>query len=193
MISRLPPVASRLAALTLLLLLAATLWTLVWTPLQDLWTHGQEEAAQLHRLLAAHQAVAARRPVLEQRLKELQQDRTWEAALVPAPTPAVAAARLQATLKSLVEGQKGDIRTLQQVNSEAIAGLDKVTVRVEASLPVRNLVPFLQHLDRAMPRIFVESLTISGQGDFEQDEAGGREPRIALRADVYGFRVEGET
>lgn len=156
-----------------------------------------EEIASLEDRVARFKATAARRPLLESQLEQLQDERLDNALFLPERNFNVAAAGLTRQLRDTIETQAQDSELCTVVSTtnrpdEDPERFEQVTVNVRMSCPLPDLVRVLYNLEDGVPLVFVDNLMVNQR--IPADRAGRRGSRgygqIDVRFDMYGFLPE---
>jgi multidrug resistance efflux pump len=170
-----------LAILATLLLVA---WTLVVRPVVELSAGRRADVAALSEQLAQLEAVAARRPELDERARLARERFTasggfWTGASVPAVSASIQNLIRQATVAS-----GGQLRSASEGVEMADRGFRRVTVRFGVGGTLETVQQTLAAVDRATPSLFVESVSIrSSDGGLARD----RPPTLSMELGVFGY------
>ncbi|HLY59104.1 MAG TPA: type II secretion system protein GspM [Stellaceae bacterium] len=174
--------ASRAAAIALLLGLLLVPALMVLWPLGDAWTSERDAQAADRDALAGYRRVAAEGPLWEARIRQLEGDAASTAGLVKAsPTPAATAA-LQSDVRQLVQASGGEIRTAQPGNAVPEKGLERIEAGFDLSLPAESLPGFVAAVDANDPYLFVDRLDLTAQ------TAQGKAPTLTIHLQVHAYR-----
>ena len=169
--------ASRLAAVALLLCAALVPWWLVAAPLLDMRDALDEEIALTRASNARLYAQVAGTAV------------TAEPAVLTEATPALAAARLQGTLESVVERAGGRIERLEAATpprARVSGRLEPVRGSVTFTATVAQLRRALLDVETAPIAMMVDELSVASAST-DQDGDGRLTVDLAVRA----FRLKG--
>jgi general secretion pathway protein M len=140
--------------------------------------------------LARYEAEIAARPQLEKELRALRERESSMPGLVGGENAAVAGARLQSQLQSLIESSGGTIRSTQDLPATRRPGFEQVNVACEFTLPLGRLKDLLYGIDRATPYLFVDNAVIQA-GDDSGNPDHSSSSKLTLRLTVHGYRVAG--
>ncbi len=161
------------AALLLAALLAVPVLLGVW--LVDAGT--RPEIEQTRELLGEAAAAAAAAPVLQRQLDQIQTIRESGTGLLPQPSAALAASALQADIAQLVQHSGGALRSVRELPPRTEAGLERIGLMVELSLPKSALPDFLAALAGTDRFVRVVQLLVSHGGE-----------ELNIHATLAGFR-----
>ena len=176
---------SLLSRLLAVLLLGAALvggHRLMVGPVLFAYDNGDRSIEQLRILLQRYHALAGQRGDLAERLAHQQQRRAAAAAAyLQGPSDALAAAQLQARVRSVVEAAGGTMRSalvLPADTSSRDGSTRRTALRVQFVAPIDGLVRALYELETGQPYVMIEQLTIRERG------AHGRQPEAEVMLDV---------
>jgi general secretion pathway protein M len=139
-------------------------------------TTGQELQERLQRL----QGMVANRELLETQLQGLKEDKVMAAYYLETSSPTLAATELQQQIKSIVEGNGGNLTSTQILPVTQDNGFTRVAIRVQMQGGTEVLQKVLHRLETARPLLFVDNLTIRSQS-IRQRIRGSREVSTTLR------------
>ncbi len=184
----LPIWVGRVAAIALLLVSLAAIHFLALAPLLDGYRRDAEAIVETRGLLARFDRQAAARPSLEERLESLRTLVAQRGHYLEDGTYAVAAASLQNNVKAIVEGQGGELQSIQTMPSPANDESRKVAIRVQSMMSVEPLLHTIHQLESGAPYLFIDNLEIQGRlsrqarrGDAEE------ETELLVWFDLFGF------
>ena len=162
------------AVVLLATLLALPVLLGVW--LADTSTEPQIEQARA--VLDAAAIAAADAPVLHRQIEQIQTIRDSGAALLPQPSAALAASALQADIAQLVQRSGGTLRSVRELPPQTEAGLERIGLMLDLSLPESALPGFLAALAGTDRFVRVVQLSVARGG-------GGV---LNIRCNLAGFR-----
>lgn len=181
-----------------LLLIAIVLVYLVgfhWFVMRHVELSG--EIALLEERAARFKAAVARRPELEEQLRELREERLDSALFLPESSFSVAAAGLTRRLRDIIQSEADDaelcniVSTTNRADSEP-ERFEQVTVNARLNCPLPDVTRILYQLENSVPLIFIDNLIVNQR--ISADRAGRRGTRgygqVDVRFDMYGFRPE---
>lgn len=184
----LPNWVGRVAAVVLLLVSLAALHFLAVAPVLDSFERDADSIVETRELLARFDRQAAARFSLEEKLESLRSLVAEQGHYLEDGTYAVAAASLQDNVKAIVEGQGGEVQSIQTMPSPANDETRKVSIRVQSIMSVEPLLHTIHQLESGAPYLFIDNLEIQGRlsrrarrGEAEE------ETDLLVWFDLYGF------
>jgi len=181
----------RLLALGILLVAVAAAWLVVIEPISNAFAAQDEEIAQSHQMLAAYERRIALRPLIEKRLAELKQDDASAAGAIPGVSAELAAANIQKIVKTIIEGQNGQIRSVQNLVPVTAAGFQRVEIQYELSLPMTRLKAAAYRLETNAPYLFLDGIDVRAPENWQSGPYETDPPNIDVRWTVRGYRWVG--
>jgi general secretion pathway protein M len=178
----------RALAAAILLALIAAIVGLALRPFALAWADARDSIAASSALLAGFQRAAAERPALEAELKALGgQTELKQPGLIDATNAPLAAARLQSAVKAIVEGEGGQVRSVQELPAARAGGFQRVAIRLDIGVATDGLQKALYRIESAQPYMFVDNLAI--RAPEPQRVVGPRAPAndLAIRLEVFGY------
>lgn len=156
--TRLSRLASRAAALALLVLVLGALWILVVRPTAsriatagETIEHNRRLISQLARSIDDHDAQDAAIDQLTERLATSGQ-------YLSGATEPLAAAEMQQLLMRVLESESVDVKSFQALPSSEAFGLTRINVRVVLQGEYDALVAAFYRLETGEPHLFLEDL-----------------------------------
>lgn len=180
---------SRTAALGLLAAVAIGGYVLVVEPVLDAFRANAEAIERSEDLLQRQQALAAQRPQLVARLAEEEQRAATLTGYLEGPSDALAAARLQDRVRTLVEAAGGELRSTQILPAEAVEaspGTRRASLRVQLVVAIDGLAVFLHGLETGQPYVLIDELNIRSQRARRRQEPDGA-PALDVSLQLSGF------
>lgn len=167
---------------------AAVIWFAVVTPViaafseqADVLVRSEQAAQELRRRTVPLAQLQARRD-------ELKALRAQEPGAMDAPSPAVAGATLQTLARRLVEASGGSLRSMQALPPEQEGDLQKIAVRIDASVPGNRLLDLLYQIETTTPYLLAESIELRGAGAATARNGRARGPvPLTMRADLHVY------
>jgi general secretion pathway protein M len=180
----LPPLASRLLALALLVALVAFGWLGGVRPVIARWHDARAQIEQTRELLARYRGISAGRVGLEAELGRWREEVLPKSGVFSGSDPDIVAAELQSAVSGIVKENDGDLLSIQILREPDEGGRQAVAVRVQFTADVEALTSIFHDLESAEPYLFLDNLQI---------RAGrtARRLRIArIRAQVAAAEVD---
>lgn len=179
-----PEMLGRAAAGSLLALVLVLVALFVVRPFWSAWQEADDAIAASKTLLAGFQRVGAELPALEAQLKAFGNGAdTPQPGLLEAANAPLAAARLQATVKALIEAEGGQMRSVQDLPTARAGSFQRVAIRLDAALRIESLQKALHRIESAQPYMFVDNVTIRA-AEGSRAASGGE---LTVRLEVFGF------
>jgi hypothetical protein len=181
----------RLLALGVLLLAVVFAWLLVIQPITQAFSAQDEEIAQSHQTLAAYERRIALQSLIEKRLAEMKQNDASSAGAIPGTSAELAAANIQNLVKTIVEGQSGQIRSVQNLAPVTAAGFQRVEIQYDLSLPLTRLKDAAYRLETNAPYLFLDGIDIRAPENWRSDPYEMDPPNVDVHWTVRGYRWVG--
>lgn len=179
---------SRALALGLLLLFVLAVVSVVVRPFWTAWRDAGESIAASTTLLAGFARSAAALPALQVQLHDLGEVETAPAGLIDASNPPLAAARLQSTVKAIIESAGGQVRSVQDQPTNRSGSFLRVGIRLDIAIGTEALQKALYRIESAQPYMFVDNLSIRASEALQRPglpSAGGSD--LSVRLEVFGY------
>jgi general secretion pathway protein M len=175
----------RAMALGLSAIVLVALWLAAGQPLLDAYADRQDEVERRTALAARMADLAAALPELQREGAAQSTDTTPASATLEGASDALAAAALQSLVESMSNSARGHLTSTEALPAEQVGAYRRVALRVtvDATWPV--LIRFLQAIERATPRMFIDDLQIHAQPASEKV----REPPLDISFTVLAFRA----
>lgn len=176
-------------ALAILFALAAILRFALIGPVWSAFGDQADAIATSENALMRYRAAIGRRAVTEATLRELQQQGAAVSGILEGASTALAAARLQNDLRSIVEANGGEIRTMSNRPPSTEADFEKVAIECDLTLPMNHLKSLTYQIETHTPYLFVDNADIRMPENWQLQ--GGVAPRLEIRWVVSGYRWAG--
>lgn len=180
------PLARRLIAVGLLVLVVAAALRLVVLPIAAAILDQRAEIAEQRILLERYRRIAARAPVVEAQLAALGEElRAAEAFLAPGPD-SVVAAELQNRVKRVIEASGAVMQSAQVLPAQDEGGFRRIGLRVRLSAGIGALTRTIHALEAGTPYLFLDNVDIGAQ---QIRKRGERDAETVFSAlfDVFGY------
>lgn len=185
----LPNWVGRVAAVALLLVSLAALHFLGLAPVLDSYRRDADAIVETRELLARFERQAAARSSLEERLESLRDLVAEQGQYLQDATYAVAAASLQDNVKAIVEGQGGEVQSIQTMPAAANDEARRVAIRIQSIMSIEPLLHTVHQLESGAPYLFIDNLEIQGRLSRQARRGATVEEETELMVwfDLYGF------
>lgn len=189
------PVLSRTLAIALLVVVVASAWILLVTPLLDQKATYRADIERSQRLIAAFEGRRQRIDTLKQEIAALRSDRTGKTAYFAARNPTLAAAKLQSRIKALTQAAGAGLTSSQVLTTDDSNGeLQRVTVRAHMVGSIEAVRSIFHTLEAGQPHIFLDNVTISTRSSRSSRRRNRRRVTardttglLTVRYEAYGF------
>lgn len=175
----------RLLALGVTALLLLAVWLGAVQPLVDSYDAGEAALRQRRELAGRMADLAATLPTLRRQAATLASAGPPADATLSGTTDAIAAASLQGLLESMAGSAGAHLTSAEALPAEQLGAYRRVALRVTVDATWRTLIPLLQAIERATPRMFVDELQLHAQPTSEKV----RELPLDISFTVLAFRA----
>lgn len=192
------PWISRLAALLLLIVAMAAVYSFILDPIIVGYRETDRQIEDVRDQLSRYQRLAAARPALEQQIRQAASERTSDGYYLSGGTDALAAAGLQDRVNALVGEKGGVLRSIQPMPGVDEQGFRRITLRVQMTATIEVLFETLYGLESGTPMLFVENLDIQSRAIRRRSNEAGAQvapeaPVLTVGFDLSGYMpIEGQ-
>jgi general secretion pathway protein M len=191
----LPPLAGRIAALALLLLLLALIWLAGIAPLLNGYRADRESVAFAGEQLPRLRRLAGEAPLLRVELDRAARDPAGRTRLLGGTSDALAGADLQNRVARDATRHGLALRSAQILPPVAEEGFRRIGVRVALEGDLGGLRRLLYGIETAPAFLFVDNLEIRSRSGGrivrrQNTKAQAQAQLLSIRFDVYGYRRE---
>jgi general secretion pathway protein M len=184
----LSPPLSRLVAILLLLVVVFLAYATLIAPLIGAWREAQVAIADaqdaLPRIADAQESLTARR----QMLAGLQRRQGAAEGLLQGDSETLIAAQLQNRIKTLVDTAKGEVKSMQVLQTRNDGGFRKIAVRGQVLVGLPGLQKIFYELEAGAPYLFLDNVEIRAQqSSSKARDEPKHDPQHDVRFDLYGF------
>ncbi|MFO1152195.1 MAG: type II secretion system protein GspM [Rhodospirillales bacterium] len=188
MMIQLSPPASRVVAIGLVFLVAATFYAIVVRPLVELYGGQQQTIVEQRQLLDRYERYAGERADLAEQLEALQNDRSAQEGYLQGDNETLVAAQLQNRIRSVVQATGAKLASTQVLQAAEEANFRRISVRVTMTCSVIDLQKIFHQLEGGRPYLFLDNVDVSGeQARRRSGEGGSVREDLNVSFDVYGF------
>ena len=186
------PWISRLAAVLLLIAAIEAIVVFVIEPVFVGYRERDQAIEEVNDELSHYQRLAAARPALVKQIEQLEAEQGWGTYYLSGGTDALAAAGLQDRVSALVDGEGGDLRSIQPMPGVDEKGFRRITLRIQMTATIEALFETLYSLETGMPILFVENLDIQSRFTrWRSTQVGSKEvpdkPILTVGFDLSGY------
>tara|TARA_B100000029_G_C17076534_1_gene778894 strand:- start:12 stop:614 length:603 start_codon:yes stop_codon:yes gene_type:complete len=154
---------SKLAAVTLLLLVAAAAIAFGLRPLWDAYRDGEDEIAQLEAHLVRFQQMAAEKPALVTSARNLAMLASRNDYVLAEGSASFAAASLQARVRAALQEHGGLLESVRVLTPQQQGPFIRVTINAQLFTTMNALGSMLHEIETAEPYVVVNQLTINSR------------------------------
>lgn len=188
----LPPWIGRLVALALVPVLLFVLYGFVIAPVLAAYAETDTRTQQVREQLAQFEAVAGTSAAYEAQLVELDRRLAAQSFTLDGETDAIAAAKLQDRVGSVITATGGVLRANQVLAATDDGAFRKIGVRVQANLRIGQLARAIYQLEAGRPFVFLDGVEIKARVNRRRNnEASDTDPELLVRFDAYSY-LQGE-
>jgi general secretion pathway protein M len=185
----LPPVASRLLALLILVGALALAYLGAVQPLIDDYQATGSATEDMQAALLRFQRVAAEVPARRAQLAALRQRQAASEGFLQGTNDALVAAQIQNRVKALTEAAHGELKSTQVLPVQDEGKYRRISIRVQLTVDLPAAQRLLYGVETASPLLFLDNLDMRAHiADRRRDRgAGSDDGALDLRFDVYGY------
>lgn len=187
---QLTPRQSRLAALSLLVLVLAAAVLAVATPLWLLNRRYDSAIEDAVKRIERYSKIAGMRDALQKKAAEVKALGTSRHYLKSA-SPALAAAELQELVKSVLETNGGKLNSIQILPHKDEGLYRQVAISLQLTAPLSALKVMLYTLESARPYLFIDNFSVRSPIGFGSRPAPAAEPELVIQFDLTGYALRG--
>jgi predicted secreted protein len=177
---------SRTAALIALGIAALLFVVVVVTPVVAAFSAQDDETGDALHQLGVYRAEIASKPALEAELADLNRKGASVPGVVEGESTALAQARLQSDIKTIVESNKGSVRSLQALPVASQGGFDVISIQCDLAIPQNKLKDLAYAVANHAPYLFVDEASITAP-PAEPDDIQNRDVMLDVRWTIHGY------
>ena len=175
----LSPWASKLLAVTILIVVLFGIWALAVAPLRVKFAEYDATIEQTgERLARSHDQVV-------RELADLEADLSTEEDFLTGQTEELAAVQVQQIVKRMAETAGATLQSVSIQEPETVDGFRKVSLRVKVASGIEGLQGLLHGLETSAPYLFVEDLSV--RGGRVRVSGGAQGALLQVGFDVHGY------
>jgi len=178
-------------SLSILIALLLGLCFVAVNPLIQTYNEQQDARAQTIKLIVAYQTNIARRGEYENELAQLEKSRQSTSGLIEGSVAAIAAAKMQNDIRTIIESNGGDIRTTQNLEPTHVDPFERIDLSYNISLPMGKLAAVLYQIETHNPYFFIDKVDIRMPENWQPDDAHRNAPMLDVKWVVSGYRWAG--
>ena len=156
----------------------------------------QQTIEDLRDRLGRYTAITAARTAERQSLERLERRWAQETLTFDVPNTGRAAAALQESVKSVIDGAGGKLMSTRILPVEEEGAYYRVAAQVRLQATTDNIGPTLLSLESSFPYLFLEQFSVSSRGRPTAQQSSGVSVPLQVNLEVSGYlradRVESE-
>ncbi len=192
MIERLSRIQRRiLAVLVLLLALAAVVRGLV-VPIWTSYLSNSDAIAQSEDNIARYSRLSTQIGALQSAVGELEQADNLDRYVLVQESEPLAAAALQARMKSVVTSSGGTLTSTQVLPTETEQGFKRVIINVRMAVSTDALQRVLYELENNLPYLLTDDIVILSRGARKRRRTTQGVDLLDVRFNLYGYMRDPE-
>ncbi len=192
MIERLPRTQRRiLAVLLLLLVLAAVVRGLV-LPIWSTYLGNRDAIAQSEDNIVRYSRLSTQIGALQSAVGELEQADNLDPYVLVQKSEPLAAAALQARMKSVVTSSGGTLTSTQVLPTETEQGFKRVIINVRMAVSTDALQRVLYELENGLPYLLTDDIVILSRGARKRRRTTQGVDLLDVRFNLYAYMRDTE-
>ncbi len=192
MIAQLPRLQRRILAVLVLLLSLAVLVRVVVVPIWSGFLSNRDAIAQSEDNIARYSRLSTQVGALQSAVGELEQTDSLDRYVLVQESEPLAAAALQARMKSVVTSSGGTLTSTQVLPTETEQGFKRVIVNVRMAVSTDALQRVLYELENDLPYLLTDDIVILSRGARKRRRATQSVDLLDVRFNLYGFMRDPE-
>lgn len=181
-------VVSRLAAISLLMVLVAIVSLFVVRPLWLDYRDTRDSIADARELLARYQNLAVDRLHLQSQVTDLRDRQAQQGYLLVGSTDALAAAELQDRVKMVIAKSGGAVRSIQILPAADDGKFRRIAIRLQMTTTTAGFFEVSYALETMLPLLFLDNIDVQGRVGRPVADKPAPEPVLSVTLDLYGYR-----
>lgn len=181
----LSPWASKLLAVTILIVVLFGIWALAVAPLQVRFAEYDATIEQTGNLLVRYERLARSHDQVVRELTDLEADLSTEEDFLTGQTEELAAVQVQQIVKRMAETAGATLQSVSIQEPETVDGFRKVSLQVKVASGIEGLQGLLHGLETSAPYLFVEDLSV--RGGRGRVSGGAQGALLQVGFDVHGY------
>ena len=192
MIAGLPQLQRRILAVLLLLLALAVMVRVVVVPIWAGFLSNRDAIAQSEDNIARYSRLSTQVGALQSAVGELEQTDSLDRYVLVQESEPLAAAALQARMKSVVTSSGGTLTSTQVLPTETEQGFKRVIVNVRMAVSTDTLQRVLYELENDLPYLLTDDIVILSRGARKRRRATQSVDLLDVRFNLYGYMRDSE-
>jgi general secretion pathway protein M len=195
--TKLPPLASRAAALAILLVMIGLLYFGIVLPIIGGYASIRDATAQVEDQIARYHRAARDLAPRQAELAALERRSAAEDGFLVGANDTLVAVQIQNRLKALTDAAKSELRSTQVLPAQDEGALRRISVRGQMSTTIGGALSVLHGLESQSPLLFIDNLDIRAHQGGTREVRGrggdtGNDGLLDVQFDVYGYMQGGK-
>ena len=187
MIERLSRIQRRILAVLLLLLAVAAVMRALVLPIWTSYLSNSDAIAQSEDNIARYSRLSTQIGALQSAMGELEQADNLDRYVLVQESEPLAAAALQARMKSVVTSSGGTLTSTQVLPTETEQGFKRVIINVRMAVSTDALQRVLYELENNLPYLLTDDIVILSRGARKRRRTTQGVDLLDVRFNLYGY------
>ena len=187
MIERLPRTQRRILAVLLLLLALAAVVRVLVLPIWSTYLGNRDAIAQSEDNIVRYSRLSTQIGALQSAVGELEQADNLDPYVLVQESEPLAAAALQARMKSVVTSSGGTLTSTQVLPTEREQGFKRVIINVRMAVSTDTLQRVLYELENGLPYLLTDDIVILSRGARKRRRTTQGVDLLDVRFNLYGY------
>ena len=187
MIERLPRTQRRILAVLLLLLALAAVVRVLVLPIWSTYLGNRDAIAQSEDNIVRYSRLSTQIGALQSAVGELEQVDNLDPYVLVQESEPLAAAALQARMKSVVTSSGGTLTSTQVLPTEREQGFKRVIINVRMAVSTDALQRVLYELENSLPYLLTDDIVILSRGARKRRRTTQSVDLLDVRFNLYGY------
>ena len=192
MIERLPRTQRRILAVLLLLLALAAVVRVLVLPIWSTYLGNRDAIAQSEDNIVRYSRLSTQIGALQSAVGELEQADNLDPYVLVQESEPLAAAALQARMKSVVTSSGGTLTSTQVLPTEREQGFKRVIINVRMAVSTDALQRVLYELENSLPYLLTDDIVILSRGARKRRRTTQSVDLLDVRFNLYGYMRDTE-
>ncbi len=192
MIERLSRIQRRILAVLLLLLALAAVMRALVLPIWTSYLSNRDAIAQSEDNIARYSRLSTQIGALQLVVGELEQADNLDRYVLLQKSEPLAAAALQARMKSVVTSSGGTLTSTQVLPTETEQGFKRVIINVRMAVSTDALQRVLYELENNLPYLLTDDIVILSRGARKRRRTTQSVDLLDVRFNLYGYMRDTE-
>ncbi len=192
MIARLPRIQRRILAVLLLLFALGAVVRVLVVPIWSTYLGNRDAIAQSEDNIARYSRLSTQIGALQSVVGELEQTDNLDRYVLVQESEPLAAAALQARMKSVVTNSGGTLTSTQVLPTETEQGFKRVIVNVRMAVSTDALQRVLHELENNLPYLLTDDIVILSRGARKRRRTTQGVDLLDVRFNLYGYMRDTE-